>query len=101
MQMHRTTFERDSSMGYHMWFERENNTNKLERSLLPHNTLCLSTTFCISYCLQMLLGGPHIPQKHVKTMFYTKFGRQTWHLMWNLQIMKGQGNGKICSLLLG
>ena len=71
MQMHRTTIERDSSMGYHMWFERENNTNKLERCQFHHNTLCLSPKFCISYCFQMLLGGLHIPQKNVKTMFYT------------------------------
>ena len=66
--------QRDSSMGYHMWFERENNTNKLERCQLPHNTLCLCPKFCISYCFQMLLEGLHIPQSMWRQCFLQNLG---------------------------
>ena len=53
---------------------------------IPHNTLCLPTKFCINHCFQMLLGICSVPQEHLMTIVYEKFGGQTKCIMGNSKI---------------
>ena len=96
--MHRTTFERESSIGVPSSLTKEHKTNNCKLvSTPPYYTLFVPRTLH-ELLFSNALGRTAYSLKHVKTITYAKFWGQTWDLLWNLQITKGQGNDKICSL---
>ena len=81
-----------------MWSEK----GKQNRQARKVSTTPEYTPF-VPQILQKLLflnapGRTAYSWDHVKTMSHAKFGRQTQDLLWNLHIMKGRGDGEICSL---
>ena len=51
---------------------------------IPHNTLCLPPKFCISYCLQMLLGKCSTPRSISKQWFMQNLGGKQ-SVLWGIR----------------